>query len=109
MDMLTRRSLLRNLSALPLLGAGVAHSQSQTQTGTAGSLNLKSITGNAQPISPAERRTRVAKLQSLLSQQKIGALLVESGSTLDYFTGIQWRRSERMTPRSYRLTETCSW
>jgi Xaa-Pro dipeptidase len=29
--------------------------------------------------------------------QKIGALLLESGSSLDYFTGIQWRRSERTT------------
>ncbi len=60
-------------------------------------LNIKSITGNAQPISPAERRARVAKLQSLLSEQKIGALLVESGSTLEYFTGIRWTRSERTT------------
>jgi Xaa-Pro dipeptidase len=27
----------------------------------------------------------------------VGALIVESGSTLDYFTGVQWRRSERTT------------
>ena len=29
--------------------------------------------------------------------QKIGALLVESGPTLEYFTAINWRRSERVT------------
>jgi Xaa-Pro dipeptidase len=33
----------------------------------------------------------------LLSERKIGALLVESGSTLEYFTGIRWSRSERTT------------
>ncbi len=27
----------------------------------------------------------------------IGAVLVESGPSLDYFTGIQWWRSERLT------------
>ena len=32
-----------------------------------------------------------------MGQQKIAALLIESGSTLEYFTGIQWRRSERIT------------
>ena len=30
-------------------------------------------------------------------EQDVGALIVESGSSLDYFTGIQWHRSERTT------------
>ena len=33
----------------------------------------------------------------LMGRRKIAALLVEPGSTLDYFTGIRWRRSERIT------------
>src|SRR5438045_6175501 len=32
-----------------------------------------------------------------MTDRKVGALIVESGSTLDYFTGVQWRRSERIT------------
>jgi Xaa-Pro dipeptidase len=32
-----------------------------------------------------------------MGQRKVQALLVEPGSTLDYFTGIRWRRSERIT------------
>jgi Xaa-Pro dipeptidase len=32
-----------------------------------------------------------------MQRQKIAALLVEAGSTLEYFTGIRWRRSERIT------------
>ncbi len=95
MDTLTRRALLTNLSALPLLGAGAARSAPGPQP--ANTLNLQSLTSAAQPISPTERRARVAKLQSLLNERKIGALLIESGSTLEYFTGIRWTRSERTT------------
>jgi Xaa-Pro dipeptidase len=58
---------------------------------------LNSLTGNAHPISTAERRARIAKLQSLMEQRKIGALLIESGASLEYFTGIRWHRSERTT------------
>lgn len=95
MDMLTRRALLRTFSALPLLSAGIARSAAGPEP--ASTLNIQSITGAARPISPTERRARVAKLQSLLSEGRIGALLVESGSTLEYFTGIRWTRSERTT------------
>lgn len=52
---------------------------------------------NAKPISADERKTRGLKLQGLMQAQKIAAFLVESGSSLDYFTGIQWWRSERVT------------
>jgi Xaa-Pro dipeptidase len=58
---------------------------------------LKSMTLGAQPISAAERIARLNKLQGLMQQQKIAALLVESGSTLDYFTGVRWHLSERVT------------
>jgi len=58
---------------------------------------LTSMTTGAKPISVEERRARIAKLQRLMVEQKIGALILESGSSLDYFTGIQWHRSERTT------------
>ena len=58
---------------------------------------LKSLSADAKPISPAERQARIAKLQKLMTDAHVGALIVESGSTLDYFTGVQWRRSERTT------------
>ena len=63
-------------------------------TGLAG---LASMTADAKPISVNERLARIAKLQRLMVDQKIGALILESGSSLDYFTGIQWHRSERTT------------
>jgi Xaa-Pro dipeptidase len=55
------------------------------------------MTTAAQPISQQERTGRIAKLQGLMQEKKVAALLVESGSTLDYFTGVQWHLTERVT------------
>lgn len=58
---------------------------------------LQNITNGAVPISAAERKARIAKAQQLLRQQGLGALLLEPGSSMMYFTGIRWGRSERLT------------
>ena len=50
-----------------------------------------------QPIAPAERVARVRAAQALMQKQGIGALVIEPGASLDYFTGVQWWRSERLT------------
>jgi len=49
------------------------------------------------PITSAERLQRLAKARALMQQHGIGAIIVESGPSLDYFTGVQWWRSERLT------------
>jgi Xaa-Pro dipeptidase len=49
------------------------------------------------PISSAERLERIAKAQKLMQQGGIGSVVVESGPSLDYLTGVQWWRSERLT------------
>jgi Xaa-Pro dipeptidase len=49
------------------------------------------------PISSAERLQRLAKARALMQRHGIGAIIVESGPSLDYFTGVQWWRSERLT------------
>jgi Xaa-Pro dipeptidase len=49
------------------------------------------------PISRGERVQRIARAQRLMKANDIGAVLVEAGPSLDYFTGIQWWRSERLT------------
>ena len=49
------------------------------------------------PIAPAERLARVRAAQALMQAQGIGALVIEPGASLDYFTGVQWWRSERLT------------
>jgi len=80
-------------TALMLAGRS-AQAAPAARTGLAG---LASMTSGAKPISVEERLARIAKLQRLMVDQKIGALILESGSSLDYFTGVQWHRSERTT------------
>jgi Xaa-Pro dipeptidase len=58
---------------------------------------IPNLAKDAKPIDQAERLARIAKAQALMKAQNSRALLVESGSSLDYFTGIQWWRSERVT------------
>src|SRR5665213_507395 len=91
MPMLTRRVFLQGAAASPLLAAGSAFARDS------GPPALKSLTGNAKPISVEERHARISKVQSLMAQRKVAALLVEPGSSLEYFTGIRWHRSERTT------------
>jgi Xaa-Pro dipeptidase len=88
--MLSRRHFLWAVSAASVLASGLARS-------APGTFALKSKTGSVKPISPAERLGRLAKVQGLMQQQKIAALLIEPGSSLEYFTGIRWHRSERTT------------
>jgi Xaa-Pro dipeptidase len=49
------------------------------------------------PISRDERIRRIEKAQSLMRGAGLRAVLVEAGSSLVYFTGIKWWRSERLT------------
>ena len=56
---------------------------------------LKSMTGDVVPINLQEREARVEKAQRLLSENKIEALILDCGTSLQYFTGISWWPSER--------------
>ncbi|MGZ3404173.1 MAG: M24 family metallopeptidase [Phenylobacterium sp.] len=58
---------------------------------------LTSMTKAARPITVEERRQRFARLQKGMAERGVGAMIIESGSSLDYFTGVQWHRSERTT------------
>lgn len=70
---------------------GVARSASGGDTG------LRSITGDAVPISVAERKSRIARAQALMAEHDIDAILLEPGSSMLYFSGVSWWRSERLT------------
>jgi len=77
--------------------AGLALSASSPAWAAGGTDGLTSMAGNAKPISREERIGRIARAQELMRARNIGALLVEAGSSLLYFTGIDWWRSERLT------------
>lgn len=96
--MISRRRLLAAAGAAGVAGVAPLIARAAQQPPAAGPApKLQSLAGDAKPISVDERRARISKLQQLLVEHNTGALLVESGSTLEYFTGVRWRRSERTT------------
>lgn len=50
-----------------------------------------------QPIAQDEYEARIEKARRLMVQAGIDAVYLEGGSSLLYFTGLQWGRTERMT------------
>jgi len=58
---------------------------------------LKPMTGDIKPIARAEYLARIEQARALMGKHGIGALLIEPGSSLVYFTGVHWWRSERLT------------
>lgn len=81
---------LASLAALPALPA--LASQPPIDTG-----ELKPITAGIKPIDAAERAARIARAQALMAASGMAAIIIEPGASLDYFTGVQWWRSERVT------------
>lgn len=88
----SRRTLLAAAAAAPL----VAHAR-VLQADAPSVADLKNITADAVPIGSEERRARLARAQALMKANGIGAVLIEPGSSLLYFTGVRWGRSERLT------------
>ena len=62
--------------------------------------DLAPMTDGIVPIGLDERRGRVEKARALMAESGIDAILVEPGSSLLYFLGVRWDRSERVTPLS---------
>jgi Xaa-Pro dipeptidase len=57
--------------------------------------DLQSMINDVVPITLQEREGRVEKAQRLLTEQKIEALILDAGTSMEYFTGISWWPSER--------------
>jgi Xaa-Pro dipeptidase len=80
-----------------VLGAGALAAGTPAFAARSKAKGPVSLTKDAKPITSEEHAARIARLQSLMQQRKIGALLLEAGASLEYFTGIHWWRSERTT------------
>lgn len=86
-----RRSLLQGLTvAVP---AALSATAAELPKSIAA---LKSRISEAKPIAPAERRERIECAQRLMQSQKIGAICIAGGTSLNYFTGVRWGNSERL-------------
>jgi len=91
MSTVTRRAFVGAAASGAALGACDVLAKGKSQPA------LHSLTASARPIDAAEHAQRLEKLQSLMQAQHTAALLVEAGSSLEYFTGVDWWRSERTT------------
>ena len=58
--------------------------------------NLSPMTGDIVPISHEEYESRIEKARKMMFENKIDAICIEAGTSLYYYTGIRWGRSERM-------------
>jgi Xaa-Pro dipeptidase len=58
-------------------------------------LSPTQATSGAAPITEAERHARVEKARKLMTDNGIGAIFLEGGTSMFYFTGVRWGNSER--------------
>ncbi len=93
----------RNFISAASIGAGTAilsgvngyassngHNRKIESDGNLGPMNTVIV-----PISLDEIKGRIHKAQQLMQAQEIGALLLDAGTSLKYFTGLSWWPSER--------------
>src|SRR3954468_7246857 len=101
--MLSRRSFLSVTGAAAALSAAPAFAQrGRGGDAPAGAVPasiaaLTSMRPLAKPITADERRSRLEKARRLMGEQKIDAIILAGGTSLNYFTGIRWGNSERLT------------
>ena len=56
---------------------------------------LSSLSADTKPISKAERESLIDKAQQLLAKNNMAALVLDCGTSIEYFTGVSWWPSER--------------
>ena len=97
--MSSRRQFLTNAA---ILGAAAVSARAQHHTTEpAGKLPpslaaLRSRAAEAKPITADERRQRLERARQLMQQNKIDAIFLFGGTSLVYFSGIEWYNSERL-------------
>ena len=98
--MLSRRNFLASTAAA-IATPSLAHSQTRPSTPDESSLPpavsaLKNRTSEAIPITLPERERRLDRARALMLAHKIDAIVITTGSSLPYFTGLRWGQSERL-------------
>ncbi len=89
---MNRRRLLGHGAAHPLLADSALLRAADPDL-----RGLDDMTRDIRPIDAAERAGRLARAQALMREHGLGAVICEPGSSMIYFTGVRWSRSERPT------------
>lgn len=92
--MLTRRSLLNASAGLAATTLAVAQTPPAREDSPIG--KLKSRRAEAKPITNEERSARVERAQRIMSENKLNAIAVIGGTSLQYFSNVNWGNSERL-------------
>jgi Xaa-Pro aminopeptidase len=66
-------------------------------------------TGGIAPITDEERRARIARAQELMAARDIGAIVIEPGSTMHYYSAVDWHPSERTFAMVIPATGAPAW
>jgi Xaa-Pro dipeptidase len=92
-----RRNFIKTAAAATSLSA-LAPSMvfGQQQSKNFSDAEIKAIRDRIKPITKDERTQRIENARRLMHENNIDAMLIEGGTSLVYFTGIQWWRSERL-------------
>ena len=100
--MLSRRTFLTT-SGLAAAGAACAQPGAGAATSSGASdlpapiASLTPMKDGVTPISVDERKGRLERARALMAEHKIDALMLTGGTSMVYFTGMQWGNSERLT------------
>ncbi len=94
---MNRRSFIKTSGAVatlatiaPSLALGQSSSQQISPT------LVKAMKDRILPITKAERLRRIEQARQLMFENKMDALFMEGGTSLNYFSGVSWGRSERI-------------
>ncbi len=86
--MSTRRSFI--------VSAGLAPAAASAWPADSPIAALKSRRSEARPITAAERGARLERARRLMAENKIEAICLAGGTSLNYFSGVRWGNSERL-------------
>ncbi len=78
---------------LSLAAAGAA---AQTKPATPAIAVLKNRSAEAKPITNEERLARIERARRLMKENRIDAICMMGGTSMDYFAKIRWGNSERL-------------
>ena len=93
---LSRRDCLKITTGAALVSSGCAPPGSEGRNTADPIAGLERMTGDVIPITDEERAQRMEKARRLMEENGIGAIFLEGGSGMYYFTGVRWWTSERM-------------
>jgi Xaa-Pro dipeptidase len=102
--MVSRRNFI-GVSAMAVAGtachASAAHTNPEPAASSDGAAPaaiaaLTSAKSQAEPITVDERRARIERARALMHDNNLNAIMLTGGTSLDYFTGLQWGLSERL-------------